>query len=110
VNRRCVYCGHGRPRNRDARFGTIPWGRPWPARWTSRFRRQRSWAPPAAHRSAGGLDQEDRTLPRRESLGRVLPSLDHRLERPAGAPETVKYALPCLDAKTLGAAEVGRVH
>src|SRR5207302_6477940 len=109
VSRRYVYCGNGTQPSRGVRFTTAgeTAGRAWR---TGRFRCQRSWSPTAADRCARRLDQEDRAPTRRQSLGRVFPSLDGGREWPARATEKGKDAGTCFDAKTRGSAEAGRVH
>jgi len=74
VNRRCVYCGHGRHCDRALRIGTGGRDQSAPASRNSRSRCQRSWTPAAADGRAGGLDQKDRTPPRKASLLRCQDS------------------------------------
>ena len=71
------------------------YGPSWPP---SRFRCQRSRAPRAANGCAGGVGEKDRT-PRRQSMGRFLPSLDDRREQSTRAHQEGKDARTGFDAK-----------
>ena len=98
VNRRCVYCGHGRCRDHADPHTPSAEERWRHSRAGCRFRHKRFWSPPSESRGARGLGKKDGTTGRK-GLGRVRSPLDDGCSRPARTHEKRKDARSGLDAK-----------